>query len=309
MSVLREEVDSYAATSEEIAARTNLLALNAAIEAARSGEAGRGFSVVAQEVKALAQQARGASIEFRSEVRERLAMGAGIADEMVSEIEGTRLVELAQALIQNVSRHLYGRSIDLRVMASDSEVIAALEDPSPETIAAADARLAMLTGISPYYVNAFLANNEGKVIAASDPHARVRGVDLANAPQYLNAMRSHRRDEWFTDEVWLNPYSDNRAGATADRSAPSISSSTGRGTSPPSSPTARCSASATGGGRASRSSTRPTGSWRAPRASATASTSRCRSMRCAAPRCAATARSPSPAPPTITASPASACAA
>ncbi|WP_413740699.1 methyl-accepting chemotaxis protein [Sphingomonas sp. Sphisp66] len=211
MSVLREEVDSYAATSEEIAARTNLLALNAAIEAARSGEAGRGFSVVAQEVKALAQQARGASIEFRSEVRERLAMGAGIADEMVSEIEGTRLVELAQALIQNVSRHLYGRSIDLRVMASDSEVIAALEDPSPETIAAADARLAMLTGISPYYVNAFLANNEGKVIAASDPHARVRGVDLANAPQYLNAMRSHRRDEWFTDEVWLNPYSDNRA--------------------------------------------------------------------------------------------------
>jgi methyl-accepting chemotaxis protein len=52
LSVLRDEVDSFASTSEEIAARTNLLALNAAIEAARSGEAGRGFSVVAQEVKA-----------------------------------------------------------------------------------------------------------------------------------------------------------------------------------------------------------------------------------------------------------------
>ncbi len=211
LSVLREEVDSYAATSEEIAARTNLLALNAAIEAARSGEAGRGFSVVAQEVKALAQQARGASIEFRSEVRERLAMGAGIADEMVSEIEGTRLVELAQALIQNVTRHLYGRSVDLRLMASDAEVIAALTDPSPETIAAADARLQLLTATSPYYLNAFLANDQGKVIAASDPHARVRGVDLTTAPQYLNAMRSHRREEWFTDEVWLNPYSDHRA--------------------------------------------------------------------------------------------------
>ncbi|NVL83959.1 cache domain-containing protein, partial [Escherichia coli] len=98
-----------------------------------------------------------------------------------------------------------------RVMASDAEVVAALEDPSPETIAAADARLALLTGISPYYVNAFLANDAGKVIAASDPHARVRGVDLSSAPQYLNAIRSHRRDEWFTDEVWLNPYSDHRA--------------------------------------------------------------------------------------------------
>ncbi|MBL7373176.1 chemotaxis protein, partial [Escherichia coli] len=87
--------------------------------------------------------------------------------EMVSEIEGTRLVELAQALIQNVSRHLYGRSIDLRVMACDAEVIAALEDPNPETIAAADARLALLTEISPYYLTAFLANAAGKVIASS----------------------------------------------------------------------------------------------------------------------------------------------
>lgn len=211
LSVLREEVDSYAATSEEIAARTNLLALNAAIEAARSGEAGRGFSVVAQEVKALAQQARGASIEFRSEVRERLAMGAGIADEMVGEIEGTRLVELAQALIQNVARHLYGRSVDLRVMASDAEIVAALADPTPETIAAADDRLALMTSVSPYYVNAFVADASGRVVAASDPHARVRSVDLSEAPQFLKAMGSRRRDEWFTDEVWLNPYSDHRA--------------------------------------------------------------------------------------------------
>ncbi len=211
LSVLREEVDSYAATSEEIATRTNLLALNAAIEAARSGEAGRGFSVVAQEVKALAQQARGASVEFRSEVRERLAMGAGIADEMVSEIEGTRLVELAQALIQNVSRQLYGRSIDLRLMASDTEIVAALADPNPQTITAADARLALMTAVSPYYVNAFMADAQGRVVAASDPRARVRGIDLSDAPQFLKTMASHRRDEWFTDEVWLNPYSDHRA--------------------------------------------------------------------------------------------------
>ena len=120
-------------------------------------------------------------------------------------------MELAQALIQNVTRHIYGRSIDLRLMASDAEIIAALTDPSPQTIAAADARLASLTAVSPYYVNAFLANDAGKVVAASDPNARVRSVDLSDAPQYLNAMRSLRRDDWFTDEVWLNPYSDHRA--------------------------------------------------------------------------------------------------
>lgn len=211
LSVLRDEVDGYANSSEEIAARTNLLALNAAIEAARSGEAGRGFSVVAQEVKALAQQARAASHEFRSEVRERLALGASIADEMVGEIEGTRLVELAQALIQNVTRHLYGRSIDLRLMAADAEVVAATLDPTPEKLAAAQARLAMLTGISPYYLNAFVADREGRIILSSDPHARVRQTNVANAPQYLKAMSSTRRDQWFTDAVWQNPWSDHRA--------------------------------------------------------------------------------------------------
>lgn len=211
LSVLRDEVDTFASTSEQIAARTNLLALNAAIEAARSGEAGRGFSVVAQEVKALAQQARHASLEFRSEVRERLAMGAGIADEMVGEIEGTRLVELAQALIQNVTRHLYGRSVDLRVMASDAEVVAATLDPTPEKLAAAQARLAIFTRTSPYYLNVFVADRDGRIIICSDPDARVRQTNVANAPQFLKAMGSTDRDQWFTDEVWQNPWSDHRA--------------------------------------------------------------------------------------------------
>ena len=211
LSVLREEVDSYASASEAIATRTNLLALNAAIEAARSGEAGRGFSVVAQEVKALAQQARGASHDFRSEVSERLAMGAGIADEMVSEIEGSRLVELAQALIQNVSRQIYGRSVDLRVIASDAEIVAATLDPSPETLAAAQSRLALITATSPYYLTAFVADAQGRIILCSNPNARVRQTNVSDAPQYRNAMASRHSGAWFTDEVWQNPWSDHRA--------------------------------------------------------------------------------------------------
>jgi hypothetical protein len=188
--------------------QTGVLALNARLEAARAGQAGHAFSIVAQEMGSVAQSIQNVSAELRAAIKSNVALLGTEGERMRTQMRGARLTDLARNAVEIIDRNLYERSCDVRWWATDSAIVDVLAgDGEAKAARHAGARLATILRSYTVYLDLWVADRNGRVVATGRPdrYPHALGADVRQEEWFRRAIATASGDAFQVCDIARNP--------------------------------------------------------------------------------------------------------
>ncbi|MFT4116507.1 methyl-accepting chemotaxis protein [Bradyrhizobium sp.] len=200
---------------QQITNQMKMLALNALIESSRAGAQGAGFAVVAQEVRGVGQQVETIARELESQLTKRTGELVSSIERMSQRSLGERMVDLSLNAIELIDRNLYERTCDVRWWATDSAVVDCAASPDAGTITHASQRLGVILGAYTVYLDLWLCDLEGNVIASGRADRfRVAGQNVAHTRWFREACSLRSGDDYVAGDIDSQPLLGNAQVAT-----------------------------------------------------------------------------------------------
>ena len=200
---VRSLTDQAIVDIQALLARTRILALNAKIEAARAGEAGQAFGVVAGEVNEVSTRISDLAAALGADLAERTGELERLGTNLVEQVRGTRLADLALNAIETVDRNLFERTADVRWWATDSAFVSVCATPTADAVAHARRRLGVILSSYTVYLDLWVCDLDGRVLATGRPDrfGQAVGADVSREPWFLDARATRTGDDYAVADV------------------------------------------------------------------------------------------------------------